>query len=58
MTLEYYYTLIKAAEEKVKKEYKVIAEKQVKKELIIDKIIEDDKISATEEDINKKIEEK
>ncbi|MDI9595955.1 MAG: trigger factor [Atribacterota bacterium] len=57
MTLEDYYKIIKADEEKVKKEYKVIAEKQVKKELIIDKIIEDDKISATEEDINKKIEE-
>lgn len=57
MTLEQYYKIIQADEEKVKKEYRTIAEKQVKKELIIDKIIEDDKISATEEDLNKKIEE-
>ena len=57
MTLEQYYKIIQADEEKVKKEYRTIAEKQVKKELIIDKIIEDDKISATEDDVNKKIEE-
>ncbi|MFZ2330019.1 MAG: trigger factor [Atribacterota bacterium] len=57
MTLEEYYKLIKADEEKVRKEYRIIAEKQIKQELIIDKIIQDDKITATEEEVNKKIEE-
>ncbi|HNR64787.1 MAG TPA: trigger factor, partial [Atribacterota bacterium] len=57
MTLEEYYKLIKADEEKVRKEYRLIAEKQIKQELIIDKIIQDDKITATEEEVNKKIEE-
>jgi trigger factor len=57
MTLEEYYKVIKADEAKVKQEYRSIAEKQIKKELIIDKIIQDDKITATEEEVNKKIEE-
>jgi trigger factor len=57
MTLDDYYKMIKADEAKVKKEYRPLAEKQIKKELIIDKIIQDDKITATEEDVNKKIEE-
>lgn len=57
MTLEGYYKMIKADEAKVKKEYRPLAEKQIKKELIIDKIIQDGKITATEEDVNKKIEE-
>ncbi len=57
MSLTEYYQLIKADEEKVKKEYRLIAEKQIKQELIIDKIIQDDKITANEEDVNKKIEE-
>ncbi len=57
ISLADYYQMIKADEDKVKKEYRVIAEKQIKRELIIDKIIQDDKITATEEDVNKKIEE-
>ncbi len=57
MTIEDYYKLIKADEEKVKKEYRLIAEKQIKQELIIDKIIQGDKITATDEEVNKKIEE-
>jgi trigger factor len=57
MSLDDYYKMIKADETKVKKEYRPLAEKQIKKELIIDKIIQDDKITATEEDFNKKIEE-
>lgn len=57
MTLESYYEMIKADESKVKKEYSSLAEKQIKKELIIDKIIQDDKITATEEDLNNKIKE-
>jgi len=57
MTLESYYEVIKADESKVKKEYSSLAEKQIKKELIIDKIIQDDKITATEEDLNNKIKE-
>ena len=57
MTIEGYYKMIKADESKVKKEYRSLAEKQIKKELVIDKIIQDDKIIATEEDINNKIKE-
>ena len=57
MSLEDYYKMIKADEAKVKKEYRILAENQIKKELIIDKIIQDDKISATEEDVKQKIEE-
>jgi len=57
MSLEDYYKMIKADEAKVKKEYRPLAEKQIKKELVLDKIIQDDKITATEEDVNKKIEE-
>jgi trigger factor len=57
MTIEDYYKMIKADESKVKKEYRSLAEKQIKKELVIDKIIQDDKIIATEEDINNKIKE-
>ena len=55
MSLADYYKIIKADEEKVRSEYRLIAEGQVKKELIIDKIIQDDKITATEDDVNKKI---
>jgi trigger factor len=55
MSLEDYYKMIKADEAKVKKEYRVLAEQQIKKELIIDKIIQDDKITATEEDVKQKI---
>ena len=57
ITLEAYYKMIKADESKVKKEYSVIAENQIKKELIIDKIIQNDKITATDEEVNKKIDE-
>lgn len=57
ITLEAYYKMIKADESKVKKEYSVIAETQIKKELIIDKIIQSDKITSTDEEVNKKIDE-
>lgn len=57
MAMADYYKIIKADEEKVRNEYRIIAEKQIKKELIIDKIIQDDKITATEEEVNKKIDE-
>ena len=57
LSLEDYYKMIKADEAKVQKEYRTLAEKQIKKELIIDKIIQDDKITATDQDVNKKIEE-
>ncbi len=57
MSMEDYYNTIKADESKVKQEYRVLAEKQIKKELIIDKIIEDDKITATDEDVKNRIEE-
>jgi len=57
ISLEDYYKMIKADEAKVKKEYRTLAEKQIQKELIIDKLIQDDKITATDEDIKKRIEE-
>ena len=55
MSLADYYKIIKTNEEKVRSEYRLIAEGQVKKELIIDKVIQDDKITATEDDVDKKI---
>ncbi len=57
MSLESYYNLIKADEEKVRQEYRVIAEKQIKQELIIDKVILDNEITVTEEEVNNRIEE-
>ncbi len=55
ISLEDYYRMIKADEEKVKKEYRTIAENQIKKELIIDRIIQDDKITATDQEVEQKI---
>lgn len=57
MSLEEYYSMIKADEAKVKKEYRTLAEKQIKKELIIDKMIQDNKITATEEEVKQRINE-
>ena len=57
ISLEDYLKSIKADESKLKKEYKSVAEKRVKKELILDKIAKDQKIEATDEELKKKIEE-
>jgi len=57
ISLEDYLMSIKADESKLKKEYKTVAEKRVKKELILDKIAKDQKIEATDNELKKKIEE-
>lgn len=57
MSLDDYYKMIKADENKVKSEYRTIAVHQIKKELIVDKIIQDGKITATNEDIENRINE-
>ena len=57
ISLEDYLISIKADESKLKKEYKTVAEKRVKKELILDKIAKDQKIEATDNELKKKIEE-
>ncbi|MEA2021168.1 MAG: trigger factor [Candidatus Caldatribacteriota bacterium] len=57
ISLEDYLKSIKADESKLKKEYKSVAEKRVKKELILDKIAKDQKIEVTDEELKKKIEE-
>lgn len=57
MSLEDYYKAIKADEAKVRAEYRILAEKQMKNELILDKIIQSDTITATDEEVKQKIDE-
>jgi len=57
ISLEDYLISIKADESQLKKEYKIAAEKRVKKELILDKIAKDQNIKTSEEELKKKIEE-
>lgn len=56
LSLEDYYKSIKADEEKVKKEYEVVAEKRIKQELVLDKIRQVENIQATEKEVKDKIE--
>ncbi|MEA1939489.1 MAG: trigger factor [Candidatus Caldatribacteriota bacterium] len=55
MNLKDYLKSIKADENKLRKEYKEVAEKRVKNELILDKISKDEKIEASEKDVKKRI---
>jgi len=53
--LQDYYKSIKTDEEKVKKEYEVVAEKRIKQELVLDKISQEENIKVTEKEIKDKI---
>ena len=55
VSLQDYLKSIKADESKLREEYKAVAEKRVKQELVLDKIAKDQKISVLEEEIKKKI---
>jgi len=55
LSLEDYYKSIKSDEDKVKKEYKTVAEKRVKQELILDKIAREEKIEITEKELKDRI---
>lgn len=55
LSLKDYYKNIKTDEEKVKKEYEIVAEKRVKQELVLDKISQEENIKVTEKEIKDKI---
>jgi len=55
LSLQDYYNGIKTDEEKVKKEYEIVAEKRIKEELVLDKISEIEKIQVTEKEVKDKI---
>lgn len=55
LSLQDYYKNINSDEEKVKKEYRIVAKKRIKQELIIDKIAREEDIKVTEKEIKNKI---
>jgi len=55
LSLKDYYNSIKTDEEKLKKEYEIVAEKRIKQELVLDKISEVEKIQVTEKEVKDKI---
>jgi len=55
LSLQDYYKSIKTDEEKVKKEYEIVAEKRIKQELVLDKISQAEKIQVTEKEVKDKI---
>ena len=57
VTLEQFYQITGSSEDKLKEQYKEEAEKRIKYRLIIEKIIEEEKIEASDKEIEEKIEE-
>ena len=55
LSLQDYYKNIKTDEEKVKKEYKIVAEKRIKQELVLDNISQTEKIKVSEKEVKDKI---
>ena len=55
LSLQDYYISIKTDEEKVKKEYEIVAEKRIKQELVLDKIGQDEKIQVSEKEVKDEI---
>jgi len=55
LSLQDYYKNIKTNEEKVKKEYEIVAEKRIKQELVLDKISQAEKIKVSEKEVKAKI---
>jgi len=55
ITLSDYYRSINSDEEKVKQEYRIVAEKRVKQELVLDKLSKEFKIEVREEEVKNKI---
>ena len=55
LSLQDYYKNIKTDEEKVKKEYGIVAKKRIKQELVLDKISQAEKIKVTDKEVKDKI---
>ena len=55
LSLQDYYKNINSDEEKVKKEYRIVAEKRIRQEFILDKIAREEDIKVTEKEIKNKI---
>jgi trigger factor len=55
LSLQDYYKSIKTDEEKVKKEYEIVAEKRIRQELVLDKIAQVENLQATEKEVKEKI---
>jgi len=55
LSLQDYYMSIKTDEEKVKKEYGIVAKKRIKQELVLDKISQVENIQVTEKEVKDKI---
>ena len=57
VTFEQFYQITGSSEDKLKEQYKEEAEKRIKYRLIIEKIIEEEKIEVTDKEVEEKIEE-
>ena len=55
LSMQDYYKSIKTDEEKVKKEYEIVAEKRIKQELVLDKISQVENLQVTEKEVKDKI---
>jgi len=55
LSLQDYYKSIKTDEEKVKKEYEIVAKKRIKQELVLDKISQVENLQVTEKEVKDKI---
>ncbi len=55
LSLQDYYNSIKTDEEKVKKEYGIVAEKRIKQELVLDKISQVENLQVAEKEVKDKI---
>jgi len=55
LSLQNYYESIKTDEEKVKKEYEIVAEKRIKQELVLDEISQVEKIQVSDEEVKDRI---
>jgi len=55
LSIQDYYESIKTDEEKVKKEYEIVAEKRIKQELVLDKISQVENLQVTEKEVKDKI---
>jgi trigger factor len=55
LSLQDYYKSIKTDEEKVKKEYEIVAEKRIKQELVLDKISQVENFQVNEKEVKDKI---
>lgn len=55
LSLQDYYKSIKTDEEKIKKEYEIVAEERIKQELVLDEISQVEKIEVTDKEVKDRI---